>query len=203
MKIFFTGCEHYSHFNIIKYCNRPFKSWQEMNKKIIKNNNSRVKKEDIVYHLGDFILYGNQKTGNGENTKAIDIISKLNGNHIFIEGNHDKGNRNTLKTRNQEIILNQNGLRIQLLHDPLYARIDYDLILHSHIHNAWRVKELHYCGQTRLMINVGCDVWNFYPVCLDEVLDVYHRWRKERSKIKRWKKPKIITELNKGTLNEN
>jgi len=200
MNIFVTGCEHYSHHNIIKYCNRPFSSYEEMNKKLIFNHNQRVKKDDITYHFGDFILYGNTKTGNGEQTKAEEIISQLNGQHIFLEGNHDRGNRNTLKTRNQEIILNQNGLRIQCLHDPLYARIDYDLVLCSHVHNAWKVREICYCGQIRLIINTGVDVNNFLPVRLDEILSIYYRWKSQREKIKRWQHPDILKELNKGTL---
>lgn len=202
MQTFFTGCEHYSHKNIIKYCNRPFADYEEMNKKIILNHNQRVKNEDVVYHLGDTILYGKSKTGNGEQTKAESIISQLNGTQIFIEGNHDQGNRNTLKTKNQEIILNQNGLRIQCLHDPLYARIDYDLILHSHVHLSWKVKEIYYLGQIRLMINVGVDVNNFMPVRLDEILSIYYRWKSQREKIKRWEQPEILKELNKGTLAE-
>ena len=200
MDILFTGCEHYSHAKIIKFCNRPFSSYEEMNRELILNSNANVDEEDVLYHLGDFCLYGNTKTGNGESISSKDILSQLNGNHIFLEGNHDKGNRNTLKTRNQEIILNQNGLRIQLLHDPLYARIDYDLILHSHVHNSWKVKELYYCGQVRLMINVGVDVNNYKPIALDEVLSIYYRWKKERSRIKRWEQPKIFSELNKDTL---
>ena len=200
MQTYFTGCEHYSHKNIIKYCNRPFSSYEEMNIKLIKKHNERVKKDDVVYHLGDFILYGKTKTGNGEETKSDNILSQLNGTHIFLEGNHDRGNRNTLKTKNQEIILNQNGLRIQLLHDPIYARIDYDLILCSHVHRAWKVKEIYYLGQIRLCINVGVDVNNYMPIRLDEILSIYYRWKKERSKIKRWEQPGTLKELNKGTL---
>lgn len=203
MREFFTADYHLGHYNIIKYTNRPFSSVEEMDKKIIANCNQRTKENDIVYDLGDHCLYGNKKTGNGEETRASEYIKQLNAQRIFLEGNHDRGNRNTLKTKNQEIIINQNGLRIQLLHDPLYSRIDYDLILCGHVHNAWKLKELYYCGQIKLMINVGVDVWNFYPVRLDEILSVYYSWKKERSKIKRWNQPDIIKELNKGTLSEN
>lgn len=203
MNLYFTGCEHLGHYNIIKYCDRPFKSVEEMDTEIIRKNNERINDDDICYRLGDFCFHSKNNNGNGTVDRAKDYIQRLNGTNIFLEGNHDKGNRNTLKTRNQEIILNQNGLRIQLLHDPLYARIDYDLIIHSHVHNLWKVKELHYCGQVRLMVNVGVDVSNFAPVKLDEVLSIYYRWQKERSKIKRWNKPEIIKELNRGTLSEN
>jgi len=202
MNTLFTGCEHDNHFNIIKYCNRPFKNTVEMTKRLVFEHNQRVKEHDTVYHLGDTAFYGNSKNGNGKKIDPIVYIDKLNGNHIFIEGNHDRSGRNKVKTKNEQIILNQRGVRIQLLHDPLYARIDYDLIIHSHVHNLWKVKELFYCGEIRLMINVGVDVWKFKPVTLDEILSIYHRWKKERSKIKRWEKPQILTDLNKGTLSE-
>jgi calcineurin-like phosphoesterase family protein len=56
MTIFFTSDTHFNHKNIIKLCNRPFTSIEEMNEKIIENWNNIVKPEDIVWHLGDFAL---------------------------------------------------------------------------------------------------------------------------------------------------
>lgn len=202
MKTYFTGCEHINHFNIIRYCNRPFKTVKEMNDRIIFEHNQRVKEDDMVYHLGDIAFYGHSGNGNGERENPNEVLAKLNGNHIYIEGNHDRNGKNKISTKNEQIIINQRGTRIQMLHDPAYARIDYDLIIHSHVHNLWKVKELIYCGQTRLMINVGVDVWNFRPVSLDEVLSIYCKWTIERKNLRRWEKPQIITDLNKGTISE-
>ncbi len=56
MKYFFISDEHYSHTNIIKYCNRPFKDVKEMDDEIIKRHNEVVSSEDIVVHAGDFTL---------------------------------------------------------------------------------------------------------------------------------------------------
>lgn len=226
-KISFTGCQHYSHGNIMKYCYRTqfmnslekeilqrgnkeeidqlkisIESIHKMNNKLIQFHNERIMNDDVVYNVGDFCMYGKSKSGNGEETRASMIIKQLNGDQIFIQGNHDGSNRNTLKTHNEQIILNQNGLRIQVLHDPHYAKIDYDLIINSHIHKLWKIKELYYCGQIRLMINCGVDVWNFYPVKLDEILAIYYRWKKQRQSIKRWETPSIIKELNKGCIND-
>jgi calcineurin-like phosphoesterase family protein len=186
----------------MKYDNRPFKDVYEMNDAIVKRHNERVKDEDTMYYLGDFAFYASQNRafrGEGQPYSPKEILDKMNGNQwYFVAGNHDTGS-NKFKPKARTIILNQNGLNIQLIHDPTYAKIDYDLILCGHIHNLWKIKELHYCGQTRLMINVGCCAWKYYPVKLEEALAIYYRWKSERSKIKhRWQPTAISLELNKG-----
>jgi len=47
---------HFGHKNVIKYCNRPYSSVEEMDKILITNWNKEVAPDDIVYHLGDFAL---------------------------------------------------------------------------------------------------------------------------------------------------
>ena len=59
--IYLSGDLHFNHSNIIKYCNRPFKNVEEMNRVIIDNWNALIKFDDTVYHLGDF-AFGNRKT---------------------------------------------------------------------------------------------------------------------------------------------
>ena len=81
--VWFTSDSHFYHANIIKYCNRPFASVEEMNEKLIENWNSVVGKDDIVWCLGDFCLGPDQK-------KHIpELVSKLNGRINLILGNHD------------------------------------------------------------------------------------------------------------------
>ena len=78
---FFTSDTHFYHDNILKYCNRPFSSVDEMNEKLIKNWNSVVGKNDIVWHLGDFCF--------GRKENVSEILSKLNGKINLVMGNHD------------------------------------------------------------------------------------------------------------------
>ncbi len=76
----FISDTHFYHANIIKYCNRPFNNVEEMNQILIDNWNENIKKNDIVYFLGDFSF------------KPNEVINRLNGNIIFLLGNHDKSN---------------------------------------------------------------------------------------------------------------
>ena len=41
-RVFFTSDTHFNHTNIIRYCDRPFRSTDEMNEKMIDNWNSAV-----------------------------------------------------------------------------------------------------------------------------------------------------------------
>ena len=51
--IWFTSDLHLGHRSVIGMCERPFETVEDMNESIIKNFNSCVKKNDIVYILGD------------------------------------------------------------------------------------------------------------------------------------------------------
>ncbi len=57
MTTLFTADTHFFHKNIIKYCNRPFNTVEDMNEELIKRWNETVAPDDLVYHLGDFGLY--------------------------------------------------------------------------------------------------------------------------------------------------
>lgn len=82
---YFTADEHYGHKNIIKYCDRPFDSVDEMDRCMISRNNEVVTSHDTVVHIGDFSLYS--RVFNDVHSK---YIKSLKGNHIFIPGSHDQ-----------------------------------------------------------------------------------------------------------------
>ena len=55
-RTFLVADLHLGHANIIKYCNRPFSSVEEMNDALISNWNNTIGEEDRVFFLGDFAL---------------------------------------------------------------------------------------------------------------------------------------------------
>lgn len=81
MKFFAIADMHFGHEAIIRYCNRPYQTVQEMDEDLIKRWNETVSNKDTVLVLGDVCL------GNKEYAKSI--IGRLNGKKILIMGNHD------------------------------------------------------------------------------------------------------------------
>lgn len=79
--IFFTSDLHFGHKNIIKFCNRPWETTDEMDEALVENWNSIVRANDIVFDLGDFAF--------APNSKWKEILSRLNGIHYLILGNHE------------------------------------------------------------------------------------------------------------------
>jgi calcineurin-like phosphoesterase family protein len=63
LNIWFTADFHLGHKNIIRYCNRPFGTVEEMNRTILDRLNNLVKANDILYFLGTSASV--QKQGSG------------------------------------------------------------------------------------------------------------------------------------------
>jgi calcineurin-like phosphoesterase family protein len=80
-KVFIISDTHFSHNNIIRYEYRPFKDKEEMDEYMIKEWNSVVSENDLVFHLGDVAICGAKR--------AEYVLSRLNGRKILILGNHD------------------------------------------------------------------------------------------------------------------
>ena len=169
--IYYTSDLHLGHKNIIKYEKRPFKDIFEMTDILIENWNSVVKPTDTVYHLGDFAFKNSYMTPE----RIIYILStKLNGDIHLIIGNHDYDWINRVDS---SVFVNEpkyyeriqdNGRNVILCHYPIE---DWDgkyhgaYHVHGHIHSQDIVTHL----QNRF--NCGCDVRNFKPVTLDELIN--------------------------------
>ena len=148
--IWFTADQHFDHKNIIQLCKRPFNSIEEMNETLVQNWNNVVANDDTVYVLGDFTW-----------KYPFTRVEQLNGKKIFIIGGHDKGLKGEklleVKIEEQWFIL---------CHYPLYSwNKEYYGSIHLHGHNHNNPIEY-----KRNRINVGVDVWDFYPVSLDKIL---------------------------------
>lgn len=116
---YFTSDQHFGHEKVIKYCNRPYSSIEEMDEILIENHNKVVKNNDIVVHGGDFSFL-NKEVKNK-------YVKKLNGNHIFVRGNHDYW---LPKSTTQIYCKNVLGQYIVVSHFPM-------LVWPSSSYNSW------------------------------------------------------------------
>jgi len=170
----FTSDAHFGHYNIIKYVNRPFKSSEHMNQEIIRKWNERVKEGDTVFFLGDFCFKSGSGRGEGDPFKAQEYIKQLNGNIIFIKGNHD-GN-NGLNTKIRSIVIEMGGIDIFCVHNPADSNNFYKLNLVGHVHDLWKSRPDIKFGEKAILINVGTDVWDFYPISFNQILEEYKKY---------------------------
>jgi calcineurin-like phosphoesterase family protein len=176
--IWFTSDLHLGHWNIARYCGRPFKDLKSMDDTLIARINERVKPEDTLFHLGDF-CFSHSTEASDAPKKPYDYYRNLIGcrNIIFIRGNHDKNN--SVKTCIQSVVISHGGKLIKLTHKPEHAEGKYELNFVGHIHNTWAFKQQTFgMGEITTLCNVGVDVHNFYPVTYGEIISKLSKWRK-------------------------
>ena len=175
MRYWFTADLHLGHKNIIKYCNRPFKSLYHMNETIIRNWNERIKPEDTIFHVGDFCFKNSSgKRGEGIKVSASYWEGRLNGKIIHLKGNHDRNN--STKTIIERLVISYGNHRINLVHRPEFADISYKINFTGHVHEKWAFKRIRRGNNFTDCINVGVDVHNFYPQTFEELMKKYHKW---------------------------
>lgn len=111
-----------------------------------------VEKADYVIHVGDFCF----------KKSAEYYIKRLNGNHIFIKGNHDRW----LKRPSREIWSKKiNDQKIVFCHYPMRRWPGW-------FYGSWNLHgDSH--GKLKPILNqydVGVDNNNFYPIPFDEMI---------------------------------
>lgn len=153
----FTSDTHFGQQRTLELHKRPFNNVKEMDNTLIKNWNSCITNNDIVYHMGDF---GDPLT-----------INKLNGKIIYIvpgKSYDDEVVLETLKKDNRVKVIKANnptmfdGVLLSFVHEPLEALDRRLFYLFGHIHNTQKVK---ING-----LNVGVDCHNYKPINLETVL---------------------------------
>lgn len=131
-KLFLTSDTHLGHFNICKYCNRPFHTRSEMDKALIQNWNSVVPEDGIVVHCGDFML-----PHDTDIKEYMKYMNHLNGKILLLRGNHDRAE---LGWTNEKLInvmdmamIQVDGVRIFAQHYPCLT-FNGDMHAYGHIH---------------------------------------------------------------------
>lgn len=161
-KTFVVSDLHFDHANIIRYCNRPFGSVNEMNRAMIRNWNGVVDKDSTVYYLGDMAY--------GRGNRTIDYwLSRLNGKVRFIRGNHDTDIITRAEVIQDQFPVSCRGNEFLLMHDP-YRPIDWDgWIIHGDKHNN-NLKQFPHIHIRNKTVNVCAELTGYAPISLDDII---------------------------------
>ncbi len=169
--IYYIGDTHFGHENVIKLCQRPFETIEDHDRTLIENWNTRVKKNDTVYMLGDFSFRSkvDPKT----------ILKKLKGNIHLIEGNHDTKLLNAdiaykemFKSVSNILEVVDSGERVVLCHYPILEWKGYFkgwYHIYGHVHNKNENLSNKILRDMDKALNAGVDVNFFRPASLYEL----------------------------------
>ena len=156
---------------MIRHCNRPFETVDEMDAALIANWNRQVRPKDTIYIIGD-LMFLNRRPAN-------DYLEELNGNKVLILGNHDhtwikRIDRDKTFVAVTNMLTIQDGTRaVVLCHYPMMAWCGSgrgSLMVHGHIHNNTNSDYWPYLQSHPNILNAGVDVNGFIPVTLDELI---------------------------------
>jgi len=156
--IYFVSDLHLDHYNIIRYCNRPFRTVDEMNRHILDSWNEVVSSDDTVYFLGD-MAYGRHRR------PPSYWLQKLNGNVVFVRGSHDPNDG--IRYYNS-LVLNMVGEKVLLIHNPWHIPEDWDgWVVHGHSHRTRP-----FVSYDTKRINVSVEQINYKPISLEIVKSI-------------------------------
>ena len=154
---------------ILQIANRPFDNIEDMNAALIKNWNKKVKKKDIVFHLGNFAW---------DPSTARKVLKQLNGKIYFLKGNQDSAL--------EEII--DDFPNAEFMSQTIAELAAFDIILCHYPLSVWNGKDsgtIHIHGHTifshktnltiERRINICTDFWGFSPINYLTLKDFY-KW---------------------------
>lgn len=169
METFFISDLHLGHFNIIKFCDRPFDDLVSMHDTICNNWANTVGAQDLVYIVGDVAF----------NPKYIPLLKDLPGRKRLILGNHDTFDIGIYQKIFERIygvkyLEETNAGRVVLTHIAIHPQNmgDYGHVfcnIHGHNH-TWNIRDDRY-------FNVSVEQINYTPISMDEVIKVINERR--------------------------
>lgn len=168
MKTFITSDLHFGHKRIVEYCPATrghFTSMDQMHESMIAEWNKQVTIDDTVYILGDVSFLPVHQTA--------DILHRLNGTKILIEGNHDKRLMDEYKFRecfsaiHKYLEVTYKSIKLVMFHFPIYDHNGASrgsIMLHGHRHG----EPTNLPGK---IMDVGFDSTGQIVIDMDTVLD--------------------------------
>ena len=168
---------HFGHSGILAECRPQFKTVDEMDATIIDNINRKMKRNDTLYIIGDFIFRTKRS--------PIEYLEAIKPKKILILGNHDRDWLRHLTDEEvghyflavyQQHFVKKHGIELHFNHFPQLAWNRSHFFAQSfsicgHIHNA---RDTSIASQlfpgVKCQFNAGVDINNFEPVTFEELV---------------------------------
>lgn len=174
MTRYLVSDHHFTHSNIIDYCDRPFTSVGQMHDTMLSRFHEVVGPGDVLYHLGDVAMAMRDPEKTGE------WLSRLSASAVLVRGNHDSA----LDPEDVDYpvvtgcVLESEDRRFYCTHRPEDAPEWWDgWVLHGHHHDN-RPEEFPLVRVDERRVNVSVELLDYRPVslpALDRLLDACER----------------------------
>ena len=174
-KCYWVADTHFYHANALKFDHSPHGDIIERNEAIIKDWNQLVGAEDTVFHLGDFAFMPADQRKDPKKVEALcnDVLDRLNGKIILIEGNHEQAVMRFPSVMSRFAAIHNylevfvGSQRICMSHYPFHEwnqmhRGAYMLHGHTHTKDTYDKKYK--------LCNVGIMNWDYKPVSYDQIV---------------------------------
>ena len=172
-RTFFTSDLHLCHSKDFLYAPRGFTNVIEHNEAIVKNWNSIVGDDDVVYILGDLML--------NDNETATKYFNQLRGYKILVRGNHDTEERwNNIYPNLRGVIYQETAIYVSLNGYHFYLS-HFPAITASHESKPLKKKWINLCGHSHiqdkfadwdkgLIYHCELDAHDNKPVSVEEII---------------------------------
>lgn len=162
-QVYLISDHHFGHENILKFTNlRKGNTIEEHNEWLVAQHNSVVKKQDLVYFLGDVAL----------NPKHLHYLDRMGGQKFLIRGNHDRGNTEVYRKYFNNIYGILRKEQFWLSHAPIHPgslRGGYNIHGHTHQNVVMTTDSIGNLIQDPRYICVCIEQLNGVPIALNEI----------------------------------
>lgn len=156
---------HFAHANIIEYCDRPFESEAHMNDHMLTEWNETIGPDDKVLFLGDLAMANDKESQKW--------FAQLNGDKIFLEGNHDSENGEALPLPVHDTFkFDYSKYSFFCTHyPPEETPEDFDgWTLHGHTHNN-EMDTYPFINPENKTVNLSVELIGYTPIHIDELIE--------------------------------
>jgi calcineurin-like phosphoesterase family protein len=167
---------HFGDSEVMEYTARPFGSVAEMDDALLEGWNDVVGPDDEVVFVGDFAVPS-------EPTTVRRWLNRVNGNVVFVVGDHDPGARRSHAVRTRAAYeFRAGGHRFHCVHHPDDAPPDRDgWLVHGHVHDM-RPDEYPFIDPDARRVNVGVELLGYEPLPADELVGYVERGEQLRER---------------------